>query len=250
MDSHFEQARRFFLEGVAHYQAGRLAQAERSSPPRWRWCRAAVVLTNLGAVRLKLGAPRRRCACCRRRWRRSRQRGGAGPLRAPRWRNWAAARGPGTVRARAGADRAGRAVDAARHVLRELGAGEAAASFREALARGGDPELNRYYLAGVEAAPRRARRRASTCEACSTAMPQASTRTWSQAADYDAPQAAAAAGAPGAACACAGPGLRHRAVRAAVAAAWPARDGVDLSRNMLDRRARAALRRAGAGGRG
>src|SRR3954465_7713354 len=58
MDTPFEQARRFFLDGVAHYQAGRLAQAEQQfaaaqalAPGR------PSVLTNLGAVRLKLGRP-------------------------------------------------------------------------------------------------------------------------------------------------------------------------------------------------
>ncbi len=56
MSGTFEQARDFFVEGLGHYQAGRLEQAER--------CFAASLalvpgrpstLTNLGAVRLKLG---------------------------------------------------------------------------------------------------------------------------------------------------------------------------------------------------
>jgi Flp pilus assembly protein TadD len=56
MDTVLEQARTLFLEGVAHYEAGRLPQAEQKfsaalslAPGR------PSVLTNLGAVRLKLG---------------------------------------------------------------------------------------------------------------------------------------------------------------------------------------------------
>ena len=58
MEISFEQARTLFLEGIAHYEAGRLAQAELKfagalalAPGR------PSVLTNLGAVRLKLGRP-------------------------------------------------------------------------------------------------------------------------------------------------------------------------------------------------
>ena len=155
MDSPFEQARRFFLDGVAHYQAGRLAQAER----QFAAAQALVpgrpsVLTNLGAVRLKLGRPADAIAVLQE----------------------ALAQEPGNVEALGHCaaahaelghaetalalfDRAVARGDAPPALwtlrgtlLRELGRAEdAAESFRQALARGGDPELNRYYLAGVAA---------------------------------------------------------------------------------------------------
>jgi len=156
MDTTLEQARNLFLEGVAHYEAGRLQQAERQfagalalAPGR------ASVLTNLGAVRLKLGRPAE-----------------AWPLLqealAQEPHNAEALGHCGTALAELGRlgealdlfDRA-LAVDPGRaaawmfrgNVLRELGrAQEAADSYRKALACGGDAELLRYYLAGVEGA--------------------------------------------------------------------------------------------------
>ncbi|MBC5783994.1 tetratricopeptide repeat protein [Ramlibacter sp. USB13] len=161
MDKTLEQARTFFLEGVAHYEAGRLEQAERQfaaalslAPGR------PSVLTNLGAVRLRL----QRAA-------------EALPVLEE-----ALAQEPDNPEALAHAATAlaelGRTPDALPlfdraiaagpqpatvwmfrgSVLRELGrAQEAAASYREALARGGDAELLNYYLAGLEggAAPPR-----------------------------------------------------------------------------------------------
>src|SRR5688500_18437796 len=58
MDGPFEQARTLFLEGAGHYEAGRWLQAE----PAFVASLALVpgrpsVLTNLGAVRIKLGRP-------------------------------------------------------------------------------------------------------------------------------------------------------------------------------------------------
>ena len=57
-DTRFEAARQAFLEGVAHFEAGRLAEAERAFehsllalPGR------ASTLLNLGATRLKMGCP-------------------------------------------------------------------------------------------------------------------------------------------------------------------------------------------------
>jgi predicted TPR repeat methyltransferase len=153
MDSSLEQARTLFLEGVAHYEAGRFAQAERQFagalalvPGR------ASVLTNLGAVRLKLGRP-----------------ADALPLLQD-----ALAQDPGNAEALGHCATAlaelGRtnealrlfdraiAVDPGRPTLwmyrgtalRELGRSmEAAASYREALARGGDEDLLHYYLAAI-----------------------------------------------------------------------------------------------------
>ncbi|HET8746671.1 MAG TPA: tetratricopeptide repeat protein, partial [Ramlibacter sp.] len=150
----FEQARAFFAEGVAAYEAGRLADAERQfaaalalAPGR------PSVLSNLGAVRLKLGRP-----------------GEALPLLqealAQEPANAESLGHCGTAlaelgRTREALDHFDRALAAdARspalwtlrgNALKELGrAQEAAQSFREALARGGDPELLRYYLAGIE----------------------------------------------------------------------------------------------------
>jgi predicted TPR repeat methyltransferase len=152
----FEQARAFFLQGVAHYEAGRLAQAEQQfasalalAPGR------PSVLSNLGAVRLKLGRA-----------------GEALPLL-----QQALAQEPGNAETlgHCGAALAelGRTPEALEqferavaadagspalwtlrgNALRELGRAEdAAQSFREALTRGGDPELLGYYLAGLAGA--------------------------------------------------------------------------------------------------
>lgn len=154
MDSTLEQARRLFLDGVAHYQAGRLAQAERQfagalalAPGR------PSVLTNLGAVRLKLGRAEDALLLLEE----------------------ALAQEPGNAEALGHAGTAlaelGRLPEAlamfersleadARpavlwmfrgSALRELGRrDEAAECFREALARGGDAPLLHYYLAGLQ----------------------------------------------------------------------------------------------------
>ena len=56
MSSTFEQAREFFLRGVGHYETGELAQAEREFAAALALVPGRVsTLTNLGAVRLKLG---------------------------------------------------------------------------------------------------------------------------------------------------------------------------------------------------
>lgn len=154
MDSHLEQARTFFLEGLAHYEAGRLPQAEQKfeaalslAPGR------PSVLTNLGVVRLKLG----------------RLQEAVGLLQE------ALAQEPDNVEALAHCGTAiaemGHPAEALGYfekalvgnadapavwtlrgsALRELGRlQEAAASFREALTRGGDRELLAYYLAGLD----------------------------------------------------------------------------------------------------
>jgi predicted TPR repeat methyltransferase len=155
MDSHFEQARTLFLEGVAHYGAGRLPQAEQKfaaalslAPGR------PSVLTNLGAVRLKLGRADEALALLQ-------------EALAQEPDNVEALGHCGTALAELGRTREAlecfdRAVAADPRpaslwtlrgtALRELGrAAEAAASYREALARGGDPQLLGYYLAGLQA---------------------------------------------------------------------------------------------------
>jgi predicted TPR repeat methyltransferase len=161
MDSHFEQARALFLSGVEHYQAARLEQAERQFAAALSLMPGRPsVLTNLGAVRLKLGRTEEALALLQ-----------EALVQEPG--NAEALGHCGTALAELG--RPGEAVahfDRALAVdprpralwtlrgtaLRELGRPqEAAASYRQALARGGDPTLLNYYLAGVEpvAAPQR-----------------------------------------------------------------------------------------------
>lgn len=154
--STFEQARAFFLEGVAHYEAGRLPQAEQKfvaalalMPGR------PSVLTNLGAVRLKLGRPADAVELLE-------EAIAQEPQNPEALGHCGAAHAELGHREQALAlfDRA-LAADGARAsvwtlrgtLLKELGRfDEAAASFEKALAHGGDPELNRYYLAGLSGA--------------------------------------------------------------------------------------------------
>ena len=164
MNGILEQARAFFLEGVRHYEVGRLPLAEQKleaalslAPGR------PSVLTNLGAVRLKLGRVEEALALLE-----------EAVQKEPD--NAEALGYCGTAQAELGHpgralplfDRA-LAADPSKavvwrmrgSVLKELGRNpEAAQSFREALARGDDAELIGYYLAGVEAAqaPRQAPR--------------------------------------------------------------------------------------------
>ena len=157
MDSHFEQARTLFTEGVAHYQAGRLVQAEQKfaaalslAPGR------PSVLTNLGAVRLKLGRTEEALALLQ-------EAIALEPDNAEALGQAAAASAElGDLRqALEFAERAVAVQPALAPlwtlrgtVLRELGRPQdAAASYREALARGGDAEVLRYYLAALEGAP-------------------------------------------------------------------------------------------------
>ena len=154
MDSRFEQARALFLEGVAHYQAGRLEQAERQfagalalAPGR------PSVLTNLGAVRLKLGRADEALPLLQEALALEPENpealGHCGTALAELGRKAEAL--AHFDRALAADPRAAALWTLRGTVLRELGRPrEAAASFREGLARGGDAELLGYYLAGVE----------------------------------------------------------------------------------------------------
>jgi predicted TPR repeat methyltransferase len=155
MDSNLEQARAFFRDGVAHYEAGRLSHAEQSfaaalslAPGR------PSVLSNLGAVRLKLGRAEEALELLQQALAQE-----PGNMETLGHCGTALAELGRLQEALAHFDRA-LACDAAApalwglrgNALRELGRHEeAAASFREALARGGDPELLAYYLAGVQA---------------------------------------------------------------------------------------------------
>ena len=154
MDPSLEQARTLFLAGVAHYEAGRYAQAEQQfaaalglAPGR------PSVLTNLGAVRLKLGRPAEALLVLEEALARE-------PGNAETLAHCATALAElGRTREALPLFERALAVDARSPALwmyrgtalRELGrTQEAAASYREALARGGDAELLGYYLAALE----------------------------------------------------------------------------------------------------
>lgn len=157
MDSTLEQARIFFQDGVADYEAGRLLQAEQKfaaalslAPGR------PSVLTNLGAVRLKLGKREEALALLQEALAQE-------PDNVDALGHSAAALAEMGVPTEALSlfNRA-LALDPQRallwtlrgSLLRELGRlDEAAESFQHALDRGGDAELNRYYLAGVARQP-------------------------------------------------------------------------------------------------
>ena len=239
MDSPFEQARRFFLDGVAHYQAGRLAQAEQQFvaaeslvPGR------PSVLTNLGAVRLKLGRPGEALVVLQEALAQEPDNGEAlGHCAAAHAELGHAHEALALFdRALAVGDQQPALWTLRGSVLRELGQGDAAAeSFRQALQRGGDAELNRYYLAGVTArdAPLSAPR--GYVEALFDGYAAQFDSHLVQALNYQAPRLLAAPLAAsgrryahaldlGCGTGLAGPGLRALAERVT---------GVDLSANML-----------------
>ena len=247
MDSRFEQARTLFLEGVAHYEAGRLPQAEQ----KFAGALALVpgrpsVLTNLGAVRLKLGRAEDALAVLEE----------------------ALALEPGNAEALGHCATAlaelGRTEQALAHferavaadpanaslwllrgtALKELGRREqAAASFRESLARGGDAELLGYYLAGLEAGAAPPRPPRAYVEALFDSYAGGFEQHLVQALRYDAPQVLvqriAAQGrrfrhALDLGC---GTGLCGRLLRPVV----DRLTGIDLSLNMLDAAARSGV---------
>jgi predicted TPR repeat methyltransferase len=154
MSGNFDQARALFLEGVQDYEAGRFAQAERKFSGSLALLPGRPsTLTNLGAARLKLGRIEEALGVLQQ-------------ALAQEPDNPEALGHCGTALAELGRheqalrmfDRA-LAVDPGRglawtlrgSVLKDLGRhDEAAESFRQALAHGGDPALNRYYLASLE----------------------------------------------------------------------------------------------------
>ena len=153
MSANFEQAKQFFVQGLGHYQAGRIEEAERDFAASLALLPGRPsTLTNLGAARLKLGKfqeaadllgealaqepdnaealghratalaelgqPARALACVERAL-------AVSPALGPAW----------TLRG---------------SLLKELGRlHEAAAAYEQAIAHGADPELNRYYLAAL-----------------------------------------------------------------------------------------------------
>lgn len=155
MDSRFEQARDLFLEGVAHYEAGRLPQAEQ----KFAGALALVpgrpsVLTNLGAVRLKLGRVEEALALLQEALEQEPDNpealGHCGTALAELGRPAQAL--PYFERALAANPNLPAVWTLRGTALRELGRPqEAAQAYEEALARGGDAQLLRYYLAGLQA---------------------------------------------------------------------------------------------------
>lgn len=149
----FEQAKAFFLQGIAHYEAGRFEQAQRQFEASLALVpRRASTLTNLGATRLKLGRFADAAIVLEEAIR-------IDPLDAQAWGH----------RAMALAE-TGRHTDALRcadealqrderlaavwtlrgTLLRDIGrTPEAAHAFRQARAHGGDAELNGFYLAAL-----------------------------------------------------------------------------------------------------
>jgi predicted TPR repeat methyltransferase len=153
MSGAFEQARHFFMEGVAHYQAGRLAEAERSFAASLALVPGrASTLTNLGAVRLKLGKVQEAAELLAEALKQEPDNAEALGHRAT-----ALAELGQHKEALACADRA-LALNAALgpvwslrgELLKDLGRyEEAATAFENAITHGGDPHLHRYYLASL-----------------------------------------------------------------------------------------------------
>ncbi len=152
MSGTFEQARDFFMRGVRHYEAGQLLQAEREFAASLALLPGRVsTLTNLGAVRLKLGQTEDAAALLEEALDQS-------PDNVEALRHLAAAQAElgHHHQALATVDRALRLDPAAAgwtlrgSILRSLGrASEAAEAYRAAAARGGDSELNRFFLAAL-----------------------------------------------------------------------------------------------------
>ena len=153
MNDSMAQARQHFLDGVVHFEASRLTDAERSfeaalalAPGR------PSVLANLGAARVRLGKYEEALAVLQ-------QATAAEPANADAWGHL------GTACAETGRmEDALKAFDRALQikpdltegwsrlggVMRELGQlDEAAGCFERAIALGADDELHRYYLASV-----------------------------------------------------------------------------------------------------
>jgi predicted TPR repeat methyltransferase len=153
MSSNFEQAREFFQQGIAHYEAGRYAQAERDflaslslMPGR------ASTLTNLGATNLKLGKFQESADLLGEALAQEPDNVEALGHRATALAELGHHRGALACADRAlGLDAGLTPVWAVRgSLLKELGRlDEARASFEKAIALGADTPLNRYCLASL-----------------------------------------------------------------------------------------------------
>lgn len=160
MSGTFGQAREFFLRGLAQYQSGQYLEAEASLSASLALLPGrASTLTNLGATRLKLGQPAQALEVLQEALARE-------PGNVEALGHCAAALGelgrpaPALAcldRLLAADPSVGHAWSVRGTVLKALGRPwDAAESYRQALARGADPQLNSYYLAalgGSEAPP-------------------------------------------------------------------------------------------------
>ncbi len=155
MDARFEQARQLFLQGLAHYQAGRFEAADRDfGASLSRLPGRPSTLTNLGATRLKLGRPEEAAQLLQEALQQE-------PANAEALGLLAAAlaelgrREPALAAIRRSLERepaSGAGWQLRATLARELGRlDEAAAAYRQALAHGADAELARFGLAGVQA---------------------------------------------------------------------------------------------------
>ena len=153
----FEQARQFFLDGLAHYQAGRMDAAERSFAASLALVPGRPsTLTNLGAARLKLGRSDEAVVVLR-------EAVAAEPANAEAWGHLAAGlaelgRRDEALEAVSKAVQLQPASGAAwmlRATLQREGgfAEDARHSYREALAHGADPALVQFALGALEQQP-------------------------------------------------------------------------------------------------
>ncbi|MFL6694902.1 MAG: tetratricopeptide repeat protein [Ramlibacter sp.] len=153
----FDQARTLFLDGIAHYEAGRMEAAERAFAASLALLPGRVsTLTNLGAARLKLGRIEDAVAVLR-------EALGHEPSNAEALAHLAAGlaelgRSDEALAAISQAVQLNRTNGAAWLLLatlqRERGLADGARqSYREALAHGADPELVRFALGALEASP-------------------------------------------------------------------------------------------------
>lgn len=153
MGSNFEQARGFFMRGVAHYEAGEFTAAEREFAAALALVPGRPsTLTNLGAVRLKLGRAAEAAALLEEALALE-----PGNAEALRHRAAALAELGQLQQALASIDRAlevqpghGPAWTLRGSLLRSLGRTEEAGdAYRAAAANGDDSALNRYFLASL-----------------------------------------------------------------------------------------------------
>lgn len=157
MDSNFEQARLLFRAGVQAWEAGRLPEADRQFAAALSLVPGRPsVLTNLGAVRLKLGRADEALAFLQEALAQEPDHpealGHCATALAELGRPAEAL--PLFERSLQGDPRPAVLWTLRGSVLKDLGRrADAAASFREALARGGDADLLAYYLAGLQGAP-------------------------------------------------------------------------------------------------
>lgn len=238
MGDNFDQARDFFRRGVAHYEAGAYAAAERDFAAALDLVPGRVsTLTNLGAVRLKLGRPAEAVALLAEALAQE-----PGNGEALRHRAAALAELGQLESALASVDQALQLQpgDAAAwtlrgSLLRSLGRpAEAAQAYRAGAANGDDSALNRYFLAslGGAAAPPHAPR--EYVESLFDGYSQAFDAHLVQVLRYRAPerlvQGLAAVRADAALDLGCGTGLCGRLLRPLAARL----DGVDLSANMVE----------------